>query len=67
MVADSEAEQQRILDGIIKVQSELDIAQPFGYGVDYENEYPEYCVCVALPTCLETIINKLRNKFYRSG
>ena len=64
-VADAENEQKRILDGLIKVQAELDIAQPFSYLVDYEVAYPQYCVCVALPTCLENIICKMRNKFYR--
>eukprot|EP00117_Sycon_ciliatum_P015927 scpid27733/ scgid1934/ Bromodomain and WD repeat-containing protein 1; WD repeat-containing protein 9 len=61
----ADAASARICAGLEKVQESLDIAQPFAYSVDYREAYPEYCVCVAFPTCLDMIISKLKHKFYR--
>ena len=58
-----DAEQERIVRGINVSMETMDEATPFKEPVDLE-QYPDYCVAVAMPTDLSTIKTKLLNKFY---
>ncbi|XP_065906501.1 bromodomain and WD repeat-containing protein 3-like isoform X2 [Dysidea avara] len=59
----TDAEQDRIVRGIDVAMEMMDEATPFKEPVDLE-QYPDYCVAVAMPTDLSTIKAKLLNKFY---
>lgn len=58
-----EEEPARILHGLEMV-CELDEAYMFIHPVNLE-QIPSYCACVAFPTDLSTITERLRNKLYR--
>lgn len=58
-----EEEPARILRGLEMV-CELDEAYMFIDPVDLE-QVPSYCACVAFPTDLSTITERLRNRLYR--
>ncbi|XP_067841033.1 PH-interacting protein isoform X2 [Heptranchias perlo] len=58
-----EAECERILGGINQLIT-LDIAAPFVAPVDLQ-AYPLYCTVVAYPTDLNTIKERVENRFYR--
>lgn len=58
-----EGEPTRILHGL-ELACELDEAFMFREPVDLE-QVPIYCTCVAFPTDLSTIMERLRNGLYR--
>ena len=60
----SEEEQKRILCGLERIMSELKEAEMFVNPVDLEEEFV-YCTVVPFPTDLSTIVERLRNGFYR--
>lgn len=63
---DGEEERERILNGLETIldSDELVEAKDFLQPVDFVKE-SKYCKVVAYPTSLSTIIEKLKNKFYR--
>ena len=65
---DGEEERERILYGLETILKDdgngLVVAKEFLQPVDFVKE-SKYCKAVAYPTSLSTIIEKLKNKFYR--
>lgn len=59
-------EKERIQSGLLLVMEEMEEAEMFIEPVDLEEE-PTYCTVVPLPTCLTTIVEKMKNGFYRSA
>ena len=61
----SEDDKIKILD-IIKNVLEEEKWSPFRHPVDF-SEYPEYYAVVPYPMCLELVLKRLKNNFYRSN
>ena len=61
---EAEGEIERIINGFQSVMELLEEADMFRNPVDLEEEF-FYCTVVPFPTDLSTILERLKNKFYR--
>ena len=60
----AEGEKERIAQGLEVVMEKMEEAEMFITPVDIDEEYL-YCSVVPFPTDLSTILEKMRNGFYR--
>ena len=60
----AEGERERIIEGLQVIMDTLEESEMFCSPVDIEEEY-FYCVVVPFPTDLSTILERLKNGFYR--
>lgn len=60
---DRDTECERILSGLEKIM-ELSIAEPFNYPVDLD-QFPQYALLIGYPIDLNTIKERLENRYYR--